>query len=92
MHRFSKNDFRANLSNGGNAENYKPTDIEKEIALKASKALGCDFCGVDILQTKRGPVICEVNSNAHLNNIYKITGMNVANTILKYIVGKIKDK
>ena len=85
MHRFSKNDFRANLSNGGNAEKYEPTDKEKELALKASKALNCDFCGVDILQTKNGPVICEVNSNAHLNNIYKITGINVAYKILNYI-------
>jgi len=88
MHRFSKNDFRANLSNGGNAEKYEPTDKEKELALKASKALNCDFCGVDILQTKNGPVICEVNSNAHLNNIYKITGINVAYKILNYIKQK----
>ena len=88
MHRFSKNDFRSNLSNGGNAEKYEPTDKEKELALKASKALNCDFCGVDILQTKNGPVICEVNSNAHLNNIYKITGINVAYKILNYIKQK----
>ena len=88
MHRFSENDFRANLSNGGSAEKYEPTELEKEIALKASKVLGCDFCGVDILQTKKGPVICEVNSNAHLNNIYKISGINVASKILNYIKQK----
>ena len=88
MHRFSNNDFRANLSNGGSAEKYEPTEIEKEIAIKASKALGCDFCGVDILQTKNGPIICEVNSNAHLKNIYNITGINVAGEILNYIKGK----
>lgn len=91
MHRFSKTDFRANLSNGGNAEKYEPTDVEKKLALKASKALGCDFCGVDILQTKNGPVICEVNSNAHLNNIYKVTGINVAGKILNYISKKIRE-
>ena len=85
MHRFSKTDFRANLSNGGSAEKYDPTDIEKKLALKASKALCCDFCGVDILQTKKGPVICELNSNAHLNNIFKTTGINVASKILNYI-------
>ena len=90
MHRFSKIDFRANLSNGGSAETYQPTDAEKQLALSASKALNCDFCGVDILQTKNGPVICEVNSNAHLNNIYKTTGINVAGKILAYIKEKLE--
>ncbi len=89
MQRFSKDDFRANLSNGGVAESYKPTESEKILALKAAKALGCDFCGVDILQTQKGPVICEVNSNAHLNNIYKTTGINVAGKILSYIKNKV---
>lgn len=90
MHRISKSDFRANLSNGGIGVKYEPTQSEKDLAIKASKALGCDFCGVDILQTKKGPVTCEVNSNAHLNNIYKISGINVASNILEYIIEKIR--
>ena len=89
MHRSSKTDFRANLSNGGHAEKYEPTDVESQLALKASDALGCVFCGVDILQTKNGPIVCEVNSNAHLNNIYKVTGINIASEILNYICKKI---
>ena len=92
MHRFSQNDFRANISNGGSAEKYEPTNLEKTLAIKASQALQCDFCGVDILQTKNGPVICEVNSNAHLNNIYMVTGTNVAEKILLYIKQKIDEK
>lgn len=91
MHRFSKNDFRANLSNGGYAEKYEPTEQEKELALNASKALGCNFCGVDILQTNNGPVICEVNSNAHLKNIYSVTGVNVAEKILNFIKNSVKN-
>ncbi len=90
MKRTSTNgDFRSNLSNGGTAKNYEPTKEEKALAIKASKALGCDFCGVDILQTDDGPVICEVNTNAHLKNIYEITNINVAKHILAYITNKI---
>ena len=91
MKRLSLNgDFRSNLSNGGHAEIYIPTKEESDLALKASKALNCDFCGVDILQTNDGPVICEVNSNAHLNNIYNVTNINVSEHILKYIKSKIE--
>jgi len=37
------------------------------------------------------PVLCEVNSNAHFKNIYDCTGVNVAESILDYIVKSIKD-
>ncbi len=90
MKRESKNgDFRSNLSNGGVAYNYQPTIKEIDLAKKVSKILGCDFCGVDILQTNEGPVVCEVNSNAHLKNIFDTTNVNVAEFILKYIKQKI---
>lgn len=83
------NDFRANISNNGSMDTYTPTEKEKELAIKSSKSLGCDFCGVDILQSKNGPLVCEVNSNAQLVNIYKCTGKNVGKEILKYIISKI---
>lgn len=90
MKRKSHNgDFRANISNGGTMEAYTPTTDEINIALKACESVGCDFCGVDILQSKTGPLVCEINSNAHLLNIYKCTGTNVGKEILKYILNKI---
>lgn len=90
MKRMSVNgDFRSNLSNGGTAVTYTPNPEESELAINAAKALKCDFCGVDILNTNNGPVICEVNSNAHLNNIYSVTNVNVAKHILEYIINKI---
>ena len=55
----------------------------------SAKSVGYDFCGVDILQSNRGPLVCEVNSNAHLLNIYKISNVNVAKDILNYILSKI---
>lgn len=93
MKREAKNgDFRSNLSNGGVAYNYQPTSEEIDLAKKVSKILKCDFCGVDILQTNEGVVVCEVNSNAHLKNIYDLSKVNVAEHILKYIKNKINTK
>ena len=84
--RVAKDDFRANVASGGKAENYEPTSEEIELAIKASDALGCKFSGVDILQTNRGAVICEVNSNPQFKNvIFDITGVNKADAMLAYI-------
>jgi glutathione synthase/RimK-type ligase-like ATP-grasp enzyme len=44
-----------------------------------------DFAGVDIMFGADGPVLCEVNSNAHFKNIYECTGINVGDAIMEYI-------
>lgn len=85
MLRYNDNDFRANITNGGSMKNYTPTEKEIEIAQKVCKVLNLDFGGVDILFGKDGPIVCEVNSNAHFKNIYDCTGVNVADYIGDYI-------
>ncbi len=85
MKRISQKDFRANVTLGGSMQKYDPTEDEKKIALDAAKALGLDFCGVDLLFGEDGPLLCEVNSNAHVKNIYDCTGVNAAEKIFEYI-------
>lgn len=86
MYRYSDNDFRANISNGGKMKPYEINESEKELALKACKAIGLDFAGVDILFGEDDkPLICEINSNAHFKNIDDCTGSDVALSIVEYI-------
>lgn len=90
MYRYSVNgDFRANITNGGHMKPYEPTELEKELAIESTKALGLDFAGVDLLFGEDGTaLVCEVNSNAHFRNIYDCTGVNVADSIMDYILKK----
>ncbi len=85
MQRHNPSDFRSNITNGGTATPYNPTDFEVDLALKSCDALGLDFGGVDIM----GGMVCEVNSNAHIINIMNATGVNVADKIFTYILEKI---
>lgn len=91
MLRYNDHDFRANITNGGSMKKYSPTTEECEIAVKAVKALGLDFAGVDILFSDRGPMVVEVNSNAHFKNIFDCTGINVAEYITEYIIKKLAE-
>ena len=86
MRRTNAQDFRANLTNGGTAQPYQPTEAEKETALKACAALGLTFGGVDLL--KNGAV-CEVNSNAHIINLMNVTGVDIAPLIFDGIRKKL---
>jgi len=66
MHRMSTDgDFRSNLTRGGTMEPWEPTPEQAALAVKATQVLGLDFSGVDVLFGKDGPILCEVNSNAH---------------------------
>ena len=92
MERVNENDFRANITNGGKMKKYTPTKEQAQMAIDVCRELNLDFAGVDIMFGKEGePVLCEVNSNAHFKNIYDCTGVNVAESILDYIVKSIKD-
>ncbi len=85
MLRYNENDFRANITIGGSMFNYEPDDEEAELAERVCRILGLDFGGVDILLGSDGPVVCEVNSNAHFKNIYDCTGVNAAEYIAEYV-------
>lgn len=85
MMRYNESDFRANITNGGSMVPYTPDEKEIALAEKVCKILELDFGGVDILFSERGPLVCEVNSNAHFKNIYDCTGVNVADCIGEYI-------
>jgi len=91
MYRHSDSDFRANITNGGKASVVDLTPEQKEIALAAAKAVNAEFAGVDLLfGDNEEPLVCEVNAAAHIRNIYNVTGINVANSMIAYILKKLE--
>ncbi|WP_299250058.1 30S ribosomal protein S6--L-glutamate ligase [uncultured Lacinutrix sp.] len=78
-------EFRSNLHRGGSANIIELTDEEENAALKAAKSLGLGICGVDLLQSARGPLILEVNSSPGLEGIEAATKKDIASTIIRYI-------
>lgn len=78
-------EFRSNLHRGGSANIIQLTDEEENAALKAAKSLGLGICGVDMLQSARGPLILEVNSSPGLEGIEAATKKDIANIIIRYI-------
>ncbi|MBC7920367.1 MAG: 30S ribosomal protein S6--L-glutamate ligase [Ferruginibacter sp.] len=89
-------EFRSNLHRGGAGLAIRLSPAEKEAALAAAKALGLGVAGVDMLQSKRGPLIMEVNSSPGLQGIEASTGVDIAGRIIRYIETNInvnkKDK
>ena len=78
-------DFRSNLHRGGTSETLQLSYEEEKVAIKASKTLGLAVCGVDILQSERGPLILEVNSSPGLEGIETTTSKNISKSIIGYL-------
>ena len=49
-----------------------------------------DFAGVDILSGRDGPLVCEVNSNAHMENTLACTGVDVSEAIIRHVLDSVE--
>lgn len=78
-------EFRSNLHRGGKATRIKLTPKERSTAVRAASILGLKVAGVDILRSRSGPVVLEVNSSPGLEGIERTTEIDVADAIIDYI-------
>lgn len=78
-------EFRSNLHRGGTARVITLNEQETQLAINAAKVLKLPVCGVDMLQSTRGPLLLEVNSTPGLEGIEEATGRNIAKNIITYI-------
>ena len=83
--RKSVNGFLNNVSHGGKAEQIELTEEEKELSVKACKALGRDFAGVDIVRSENGPLFFEVNPGPSVYGFEGATGINVPLHLVRHI-------
>lgn len=78
-------EFRSNLHRGGSANIIKLNADELKLAMHAAKVLKLPVCGVDMLQSARGPLLLEVNSTPGLEGIENATQKNIAKSIITFI-------
>ena len=75
-----------NTARGGVAENCPVTEELNEICMKAAEAVGGGVLGVDVLESKDGPQICEVNYTVEFKNSVKPTGVDIPGKIMDYVM------
>ena len=83
-------DFRSNLHRGASSVQVRLTKAEAKTALRAVDVLGLDIAGVDMLQSKRGPLVLEVNPSPGLEGISKTTGIDVAAEVINFVEEKVR--
>lgn len=87
----NKDEKRSNLHSGGAAEAISLDQNSKQIAVKAAKALNCEICGVDILESVRGPLILEANLSPGLQGVMEATKINIPDKMAKHLFKRTKE-
>ncbi len=78
-------EFRSNVHRGGSTEKVKLSAKEQYIALNAAKHIGLGVAGVDLIRSKKGPLLIEVNASPGLQGIEAATGVNIAKEIILFV-------
>ena len=86
MRKGKDGEFRSNLHRGGSASLVKITPEERRTAVRSAQIMGLNVAGVDLLRSRHGPVVMEVNSSPGLEGIEAATGKDVAGMIIDFIV------
>jgi ribosomal protein S6--L-glutamate ligase len=85
MRRVAKpGEFRSNLHRGGKGDCIELPREYRNVAIRATKAMGLEVAGVDMLEARNGPKILEINSSPGLEGIERASTVNVAGAIVGY--------
>ncbi len=79
-------EFRSNIHRGGVGEKVKLSKEYERAAILATEATGLKLSGVDILESRDGPLVIEVNSSPGFQGLEAATGQNIARLIARYAV------
>jgi len=82
---------RANMHTGAVGEPIVLDAHTKKIAVKAAKSIGVEICGVDMLETVKGPAVIEVNLSPGLQSITEVSKIDVADKIAKYLYSRTEE-
>ena len=85
-------EFRSNLHRGASAIPVALTWEEEEVSKKVARIMGLEVAGIDILRSRRGPLIMEVNASPGLEGIETTTGIDVAGSFLRLVESKVEEQ
>lgn len=83
-------DFRSNFHRGSTLEPMELNDQERQLAIRAASTLKIPIAGVDIIQSRRGPLILEVNASPGLEGIERATQIPIAEKIILYLQQEVE--
>lgn len=81
--------WKTNISSGGRAQPYEPSEEIKETCIKASEKLGLEYTGVDVMVNGDDTYVIELNSTPGWEGLQSVTEINITEKLVEYILSRI---
>jgi RimK family alpha-L-glutamate ligase len=82
--------WKTNYSQGARPESISLEKSVDDLVIKSAKAVGCKLAGVDILESKTGPLVVEINSQPGWKGLQSVTKFNVADRVVEFVLSELK--
>jgi ribosomal protein S6--L-glutamate ligase len=82
----SRGEFRSNIHRGGEGSLVRLPKAYQRAAVQAAQVFGLEIAGVDLMTSRSGPAVLEVNSSPGFEGIERATGLNIAGEIISHMV------
>jgi [lysine-biosynthesis-protein LysW]---L-2-aminoadipate ligase len=92
IYRYSgEGEWKTNMALGGHAEVCPVTKELEDLCLKATRALGGQIVGVDLMESKNdGLMVHEINNTTEFRNTVRVTGVDIPGLMIEYGLGQGK--
>jgi [lysine-biosynthesis-protein LysW]--L-2-aminoadipate ligase len=84
-------DWRTNTARGAVVRALPLDDDLRDVALRAARAVGGGVLAVDLLESERGLLVCEVNHGMEFRNSSAPTGVDIAAEVAAYVLALARD-
>jgi RimK family alpha-L-glutamate ligase len=89
MRRVADN-WKTNYSQGARPESIRIDKSLEDLAIKSAGVVGCRIAGVDVLESQRGPIVLEVNSQPGWKGLQSVTSVNIADEIIDFVLSELR--
>jgi RimK family alpha-L-glutamate ligase len=82
--------WKTNVSKGAVPKRFEVDPEVEALAVKAAATLGCKIAGVDIMESDRGLLVHEVNSQPGWKGLQTTTNLQIADEIAAFVIQEAK--
>jgi len=85
--------WKTNVAAGAEMRPHRPGPGEEELAVRAARAVGADYAGVDLLESEAGgPLVVEVNGIPGWRALQRTTSVDLASEVARLVHERVEER
>jgi ribosomal protein S6--L-glutamate ligase len=77
-------EFRSNIHRGGEGSGVELDPEYARVAVEAARIVGLEIAGVDLLESRLGPRVIEINASPGFEGLEQATGLDIASLFIEH--------